>query len=85
MIYKNTIKEEGRTIKMTNSDYLKKIKKADGNIDYIIEQSRNGLIKNNKIVIVKFRQAKALEIIAETLIGIDDKFNSLINDEIVIN
>jgi len=54
---------------MTNLEYLGKIKE-DGFRKYIIEKSSDDL---------EGRKALALEIIAETLISIDDNLKAIIN------
>jgi len=65
---------------MTNSEYLKKVK--EGEDSYIKLENMKELDREK---CNDFRKVKALEIIAETLISIDDKLNSLINDGKVIN
>lgn len=60
---------------MTNLEYLEKLKK-DNFREFVIKDAKADL---------ESRKLLALEIIAETLIGIDDKLNSFINDGKVIN
>ena len=68
---------------MTNLEYLEEIKKDEDSwiklknlkIEYSGEREKCN----------SHRQTKALEIIAESLISIDNKLNSLINDGKVIN
>ena len=67
---------------MTNSEYLASIKQAD---DIWHKSQKISFVEITNEDFYEYRRMKALEIIAESLIGIDDKLNSLINDGKVIN
>ena len=73
---------------MNNLEWLDKVRIADGDVDEAIKKAKMGLLIDEKAigkVILEYRKIKALEIIAEELIGIDDKLGSLINNGKVIN
>lgn len=65
---------------MDNLEYLEKVKPLSSLKEYILGTECKALEEQTEI-----RKVIALEIIAETLINIDNKLDSLINDGKVIN
>ena len=65
---------------MNNLEWLKNVKKADGDVDEVIKKAKSGLFVDEKTigkVIIEYRKIKALEIIAEELIKCNEFFTYL--------
>jgi len=65
---------------MENLEWLNGVKKADGDIDEIVRKMEGKL--DSKLMTnirIDYRKIKALEIIAETLIDINNNLSAIIN------
>ena len=65
---------------MTNLEWLKKVKEADGDVDEAIKKAKGALFADEEAIgkiILEYRKIKALEIIAEELTKINLTFDVL--------